>query len=217
MASPSRGTSDSPTLRAMISPGPLIIAALTIGAAFISPLLIAPGAVAWLACVYFVARARAAGVTGRAGIDVEALPPTIRGDLDEVATSLDEIGEMIRTAPRDSQVLFAGITEEAKGVRESVGQLALTAGNLHDYLASTADDDPAPPDRERLLEMLASYRATMRELVESTQGLRATVARMSAGHALDTDREDAPVQQLDEMKASVAALEEVMSTSTMLQ
>jgi hypothetical protein len=201
----------------MVSPAPLIIAAVTIGAAFVSPLLIAPGAVAWLACVYFVARARAAGRTGRAGIDVAALPPTIRGDLDEVTTALDEIGETIRTAPRDSQVLFVGITAEAEGVRESVAQLALAAGNLHDYLASTADNDPAPPDREGLLEMLAQYRATMRELTQSTQGLRSTVARMAAGHALDTDREDAPVQQLDEMRASVAALEEVMSTSTMLQ
>ncbi len=201
----------------MVGPGPLIIAAVTIGAAFVSPLLIAPGAIAWLACVYFVGRAKATSATRRAGMQVEALPPTIRGDLDEVTTALDEIGEMIRTAPSDSQILFVGITAEADDVRESVGELAQAAGNLHNYLAWTANDDPAPPDRERLMEMLAQYRGSMRELAESTQGLRAMVARMAAGRALDTDREDAPVQKMDEMKASVMALEEVMSTSTMLQ
>lgn len=201
----------------MLSPAPLIIAAVTIGAAFISPLLIAPGAVAWLASVYFVGRASAAKQTRRAGIDVESLPPTIRGDLDEVITALDEINEMIQTAPRDSQVLFVDITAESEGVRESVAELALAAGKLHNYLAATANDDPAPADRERLFDMLERYRATMRELAQSTRGLRGTVARMAAGHALDTDREDAPVQKMDEMKASVAALEEVMSASMMLQ
>ena len=67
-----------------------------------------------------------------------------------------------------------------------------------------------------MMQMLERYRGTMAELVASALKLRSSVQLLAAGQLVDYESEDAPARQMDEMKASVAALEEVMSTSTML-
>ncbi len=247
MAGEADGARGRGILRALVHPTSLVLAAATVGVTIFSSTLALPVVVLWAVMVSYLARRPGKGQ--RSIMDVSALPPTIQRGLAEVTDGLDEIGQMIDEAPRDQQVLFAGIAAEADGVRESVAQLATTAGNLHNYLAATAGDDLSTQlarieadveratdpeargeleraatdlrsqiaEREGLMGSLEQYQAMMRGLGASTGRLRSTVARMAAGHGLDTETEHSPVRELDEMKASVSALEEVMQSSIMMQ
>ena len=236
------------TLRAMLNPAAIVLAALTVGAAFISPLLAIPGAVAWALTVYFLGRGRAAG-RRVARVDIKSLPPTVQRDLASVREALDQIRQAARSAPRDQRVLLADVVREAEDVEQAVERMALAAGSLHDSLAETADKtaqsrlealdaqagaaaDEAGrrklqseaealraqlAERERLTGTLERYRTTMQGLAASVQKLRGSITMLAAGQALDYDAVDSPVRQMDEMKASVEALEEVMASSVIMQ
>jgi len=201
-------------LRALVHPAPIVLAVGTVAAALISPLLAVPGAVAWALTVYFLGRSRQAG--RQRAIEMSTLPPTIQRDVYEVREALADIRSAAAAASRDRKVLLADVLREAEDVEQTIATQALAAGRLHDYLAATVDQADTP-DRQRMMEMLQRYRATMSGLVESAQKLRSTVQLLAAGQLEDYESEQAPARQMDEMKASVAALEEVMSTSTMLQ
>lgn len=200
--------------RALLHPAALALAALTVGAALISPLLAVPGAVAWGVTVYVLARRGAA----RRGpmVDMTALPPTIQRDVFEVRQALADIRAISASASRDRQIMLEDVLREAQDVDGAVLQMAVAAGRLHDHLAASVAQ-VTDPDRQRMMEMLQRYRTNMDELVASAHKLRSNVQLLAAGQLVDYDSEHAPARQMDEMKASVAALEEVISTSTMLQ
>ena len=205
--------------RALFHPVPIVLSLATVGAAFISPLLAIPGAVAWAIAVYFLSRrggARQPGTPDLSGLmDMTSLPPTIQRDVFEVRQALADIRTTAQSTSRDQQIMLADVLREAGDVEQALVKQAIAAGQLHGYLASTLDQAESP-DRRRMMEMLQGYRGTMAELVASAQKLRSSVQLMAAGQLVDYESEEAPARQMDEMKASVAALEEVMSTSTML-
>jgi len=206
----------SPTLRAILSPAVIVIAALTVGAALISLPLAIPGAVLWAITVYFLSRRYAAG--GRViRPDIRTFPPTVQRDLSVVREALDQIRQSARSAPRDQRVMFADILREARDAELSVERLAAAAASLHEYLAQTVDDNSQPERRQQLMDTLERYHTTMQGLAASVQNLRASMAMTQAGQVLDYDATDSPLRQMDEMKASVEALEEVMASSVIVQ
>lgn len=198
--------------RALLHPAAIVLAVLTVGAALINPLLAIPGAIAWGASVYLLGR-KGAPHRGPA-IDMSALPPTMQRDVFEVRQALADIRATAATTSRDQQIMLADVLREAGDVEQAMGAQAVAAGRLHDYLAATVEQADTP-DRQRMMEMLQRYRTTMGGLVEAARKLRSSVQLLAAGQLVDYDSEQAPARQMDEMKASVAALEEVMQGSVM--
>lgn len=194
-------------------PAAIVLALLTIAAGLVALPWAIPLGLAWGLTVYFASQ-RTSPRRGPA-VDLSALPPTIQRDLFEVRQALAEIRATVATAAPERQVLLQDVLREAADVEQAVGAQALAAGRLHDYLAATVHQ-PASAEREQMLALLQRYRAMMAETVAAAQKLRSSVQLLVAGQLADYDSEQAPARQMDEMKASVAALEEIMRTSSLL-
>lgn len=231
--------------RVIFEPGPIVIALATIaGSIFLSPLLVIPGAAAWVITVMSMAGRRARRLREPI-IDTSGLPPSIQADLQGVNASLDALGRALARVPEEQRVMFVGVEEEAREVRAAVVRMAQAAGALHEYLAAhRADDlqarleagrqrlaattDPAArvpleaeiaraeqrlARRQDMLATLERYRAALRELQGSAQDLADRAVNLSAGGELtrhDEFDEQSPIRKITELRASVAALEEVL-------
>jgi len=236
-------------VRAAVSPLPIGIAIATVaGAVLVSPLLLIPGAGAWLVAV--IATAAVRGRRAReARIDTAGLPPSIQRDLDGVNRALDQMQSAIATVSADQRVLFADVEEQARQVRDAVTRMARSAGALHAYLAAHrgdeaqgqleglrqrlagAQDDGARAEieaaiasaeaqlarHEQLLATLERYRATLRGLQATAEELAGRAVNLAVGGELAADDvfdEQSTARRITELKASVAALEEIMGTET---
>ncbi|MFW5867188.1 MAG: hypothetical protein ACOCX2_05190 [Armatimonadota bacterium] len=221
MAASSQGSFFRQLPRAMAHPLPAVLAVGTVIAVVVSPLLAIPGAVAWAAATGVIAGRRA---SARSGPDVGALPPSLQADLLDVTTALDRLQEAARSVPAEQKPMFEGIQREAAEIRSSVVELAAQAGALHRHLEATRPDGgQAPGDgerRERMLARLAQYRETLQSLEASARNLADRAVELAAGAPMEYDVLDdrSPERKISEMKASMAAIEEVMRTETeMLQ
>jgi len=234
---------------ALFGPFPIIVALATVaGAILLNPLVLIPGAAAWLIAVAVTAGLRA-HAQSQPAIDTTGLPPSIQRELDGVNRALDQMQAAIATVPADQRVLFADVEEQAQQVRDAVTRMARSAGALHIYLAANraeelqgrleglkqrlaaATDDAARAElgaavanaeaqlarREQLLATLERYRATLRGLQATAEELAGRAVNLAAGGELAADEafdEQSPARRITELKASVAALEEVMGTQT---
>lgn len=246
MAASSETSAGRAALEAMVSPVPVGIAIATvIGGIAVSPLLLLPGAAAWLLSVGIIA----AGKTSRRPPppDVSHLPPSIQAELAEVGGALDELQRAARSVRADQRPMFEGIEQEAEEVREAVLRLGITAGDLHRHLEahgpeemeerlehlrsrlSAEEGSTARPEieheiatlerrmerREELMERLAHYRSSIRSLQTTCQDLANRATDLATERPMEYDYdEQAPERRMSEMKASVAALEEVMRRDT---
>lgn len=245
MAAPSDASTSAHIKRAIFEPGPILIALATIaGAVFMSPVLVVPGAAAWVIAVMVTAGRRAQRERDAAA-DLSALPPSIQSDLQGVNAALDALAAAVARVPDDQRVMFAGIEQEARDVRDAVLRMARAAGALHRHLVTTRVDDlqerleahrqglAATTDpatrasleaeiaraeeglarRNDMLATLERYRAALRELQGSAQDLADRAVNLSAGGELarhDEFDEQSPIRKITELRASVAALEEVL-------
>ncbi len=249
MAAQPGGSPAGRVMPALLGPWAIGIAIATVaGAVLVSPLLLIPGAGAWLIAV--IATAAARGRKAReARIDTTGLPPSIQRELDGLNRALDQMQTAIATVPADRRVLFADVENQARQVRDAVTRMARSAGALHTYLAAnragelqgrleglrqrlaTVGDDAARAEieaaiglaeaqlarREQLLATLERYRATLRGLQATAEELAGRAVNLAAGGELAADEtfdEQSPARRVTELKASVAALEEVMRTET---
>jgi hypothetical protein len=202
---------------AAVHPLPLLLAAGTVAAAFVMPLLAIPGAAAWAVATGAIAHRRTAK---EAEPDISSLPPSLQADLLDVTTALDQLQDAVRSVPDQQRPIFEGIERESEEVRESVVQLAVTAGALHRHIEAMQSDRGTPEAgagrRERLLARLERYRATLQSLEDTAQDLTDRALDLAAGGAMGYDEfdEQAPERKITEMKASMAAIEEVMQADT---
>ncbi|MGD9498116.1 MAG: hypothetical protein AB7Y46_17575 [Armatimonadota bacterium] len=234
---------------ALWGPFPIVVALATIaGSIFLTPLILIPGAAAWLIAVAVTAGVRAYAQRP-AAIDIRGLPPSIRRDLEGVNQALADLHAAIEAVPVQQRVLFADVEQEAREVRDAVVRMAVAAGSLHSYLAShpaeqmqaqlallrgrlesavepavraeieaaIASAEARLARREQLMAMLQRYRATLTGLQASAQELAGRAVKLTAGADLAADAafgEDSAARRISELKASVAALEEVMEAET---
>ncbi|MBD3292239.1 MAG: hypothetical protein GF393_04900 [Armatimonadia bacterium] len=203
--------------RALVHPLPIVFAAATIAAGVLMPLLALPGAAAWAISLGAIARRR---VARSARPDTSHLPPSIQAELLDVTVALDQLQGAARSVPASQRPMFDGIEREADEVRDSVRQLAVQAGTLHRRIeAEVREGGSREADaqrRERLLARLERYRGTLRSLEESATDLadRALDLATEAPMGYDALDEQSPERKISEMKASVAAIEEVMRADT---
>jgi len=234
---------------ALFGPFPIIVALATIaGAVFLNPLVLIPGAAAWLVAVVATAAVRSRKPR-EVEIDTTGLPPSIQRELDGVNRALDQMHSAVASVPAEQRVLFADVEEQARQVRDAVARMARSAGALHTYLAAhraddlqgrlegqrarqaAAQDDAARAEieaaiasaegqlarREQLMATLERYRATLRGLQASAEELAGRAVNLAAGGELAADEafdEQSSARRITELKASVAALEEVMRAET---
>ncbi len=217
MAGASERSFASRAFRAMLHPLPIASAVAAVIAGIVAPVLAIPVALLWGASVVGLA-ARGAGKPRPSG--VSHLPPSIQADLLAVTTALDELQDAARSVPSEQRPMFEGIEGEAEQVRSSVIDLALKAGALHRHLEATRPPDAAGADedgrRGRLLQHLQSYRMTLRSLEATAAELADRAIDLAAGAPIGYDALDerSPERRISEMKASMAAIEEVMRTET---
>ena len=203
--------------RAMVHPLPIILAAGTIAAGVLMPLLAIPGAAAWAISAGVIAGRRAAQ---RAQPDLTSLPPSIQADLLGVTTALDRLQEAARSVPEAQRPMFEGIEREAEDIRGSVLRLALQAGLLHRSIeAELREGDGREADaqrRERRLATLEHQRTTLHSLEKSARDIADRAMDLAAGPPMGYDAldEQSPERKISEMKASMAAIEEVMRSNT---
>jgi hypothetical protein len=206
-------------LRAMKHPVSLVSAIGAVIAGVFVPVFVIPFALIWLVSVGVLSRERAAT---RGLPEISHLPPSIQADLLGVTTALDQLREAIRTVPSEQRPMFDGIEREAEEVRVSVLELGVNAGALHRHLETTRPVPGAsPPEaeaerRERLLGRLQRYRETLQSLEETSRELADRAVDLAAGAPMTYDviDERSPERKITEMKASMAALEEVMPVDT---
>ncbi|MGM0494487.1 MAG: hypothetical protein ACQER1_16265 [Armatimonadota bacterium] len=217
MAASSEGSFFSQLPAAMRHPLPVVLAVGTVIAGVVHLLLAIPGALAWAVATGVIAGRRA---TDRSAPDVRALPPSIQADLMGVTTALDHLQDAVHSVPSEQRPMFESIEREARQVRDSVIALGLRAGMLHRHLEATRQDEgerPANPERrERLMERLARSRETLQSLEATAGELADRAMDLAAGAPMEYDTFDdqSPERKISEMKASVAAIEEVMRTET---
>ena len=113
-------------LRAMFHPAAIALAALTVAAGFVTPLLALPGAIAWVGALYFLGRRGATSSRG-SSIDMTELPPTIQRDVFEVRTALTDIRTAADSASRDQQIMLADVLREAADVEQAIGACTTTS------------------------------------------------------------------------------------------
>lgn len=201
----------------MVHPLPIILAAGTIAAGVLMPLLAIPGAAAWAISAAVIARRRAAR---KAQPDISHLPPSIQADLAGVSAALDQLQGAARSVSASQRPMFEGIEREAEEVREAVVQLGLRAGALHRQLeADIRQEGAGDADagrRERLRARLLRQRETFHSLEESARELADRAMDLAAGGSMGYDELDdqSPERKISEMKASVAAIEEVTRIDT---
>lgn len=217
MAESNEGSFGSRVLRAVKHPLSIVSAVGAVIAGVFVPVFVIPFAVLWGVSVVALA-ARRPPETRQP--DVSHLPPSIQADLLGVTRALDQLQDAVRSVPAEQRPMFEGMEREAEEVRGSVLELGLKAGALHRHLEATRQDEAERPAnserRERLLERLARSRETLQSL-EATAGELADRAMDLAAGAptgYDTFDEQSPERRISEMKASVAAIEEVMRTET---
>lgn len=244
MAGRRGGSSSQATLRAMTGPLPVGIAVATvIGGIAITPWLLLPGAAAWLLAVAVGAagrepvrvvpdvthlppsiQAELAGV----GAALDALQRAARS----VAASQRPVFEGIEREAEEMReaVVRLGLTAgdlhrhlEANRPEEMADRL--------EYLRSQVEaaEGGAAPEikheistlegrvqrREQLMERLTHYRSSIRDLQTSCEELANRATDLATAGPLQYDYEEqAPDRRMAEMKASVAALEEVMMRDT---
>lgn len=238
------GSPMSRALRAAVHPLSLVIAAGTIaGALLLSPLVIVPGAAAWVASVLLLALRRRAPT--EEGPDTSRLPPSLQRDLQGVLAAIDELQAAIAGVSPDQRPVFEDVERQADGLRATAKRIALSAGALHARLADSRPqaleaereqlrrrleatrDDAARRNieasleavrvrlqrREELMARLERHRATLRAMQSTAEELADRAARLASGEmALEQMDEQAPARRVEELQASVAALEEVMRT-----
>ena len=204
--------------RAMLRPLPVVTAIATAAAGVFGAALVAISlGVVWLASTWVVAGRRA---RESAAPDISQLPPSIQADLLGVTTALDQLVDAMRAAPDEQQPMFEGIRGEAEEIRASVLDLGIKAGALHRHLEATVPtegaEEPNPQRRERLLARLASYRETLHSLETTASELADRTLDLAAGAPMGYDELDelSPERKISEMKASMAAIEEVMQSET---
>ncbi len=248
MPQPSESSFVGAAARALIHPLPIVLAVGTVVSAMAAPILVMPGAIAWLLSVIVIAGMRS--VRGRGPeVDVGALPPSIRAALAGVDEAIDELQRAIGSVPAEQMPMFEGVRQDAEQVRSAVWRLASSAGALHRHLASNrpedlqseidglrarldgTEDPGARADLESALERaearvqrreaqmvtLERYRATLRDLQTSAQEMADRAVNLAAGESLEARQydEESPVHRMTELKAGVAALEEVMGSDAM--
>lgn len=203
--------------RAMLHPLPIASAVAAVIAGIITPVLAIAPALLWgVAVVALAVRSAAQPPSAR----VSHLPPSIQADLLAVTTALDELQDAARSVPSEQRPMFEGIEGEAEQLRASVIDLALKAGAVHRHLEATRPQDAASAEedgrRKRLLEHLQSYRRTFRSLEATATELADRAIDLAAGAPMGYDALDdkSPERRISEMKASMAAIEEVMRTET---
>lgn len=200
--------------RGLLHPAAIVLALITLAASWAAPLWAIPTGLSWALTVLFLSLRP---VYGR-GVprDLRSLPPSIQRHVFQLRQALAELRAGAAAAPAERQILLGDVLAEAEHLEQAVLVQALAAGGLHDYLAATADQ-PLSPEREQMLALLRRYRASMTELTTAAQGLANTVHLLAAGQLVDYDAEHAPARQMDELKAGLKALQQVMSTSSMLR
>ena len=197
----------------MLHPLPVVLAVGTVIAGFVMGLLAIPGALAWAIATGVIAGRRA---SQKAEPDVSTLPPSIQADLLDVTTALDQLREAVRSVPEPQRPMFEGIEREAEEVRASVLELGVTAGALHRHLEATRPEESVPEAnpkrREQLLGRLGRYRATIHSLEETARDLTDRALALAGAGQMGYDEldEESPERKISEMKASMAAIEEVL-------
>ncbi len=232
------------TMRAITSSLPIGIAVATVAGAFLSPWLIIPGAGAWLLSVGLLAArhrpTREDPDISHLPPSIQAQLWDVTRALDELQIAARSVPDRQRVMFEGIQRDAADVRRSVLELGLRAGDLhrhieANLPPTLQDRLerlrARLAESDGESSRgetersiealerrlerREQLLERLREYRTTIRSLQATAEDLANRAETLATRDEVEYDYdEESPERKISEMKASVAALEEVMRQDT---
>jgi len=135
-----RETESQAFWRAALRPGPLVVAALTaLGAYFLAPWLMVPGALLYLLIVYSTgpARVRRARLHEELGLDLRDAPPGLKRWNTVLRETLARIELDLKRGEGDNARILRPVGDEVEALGDDIRRLIRQAYALHRYLNNT--------------------------------------------------------------------------------
>lgn len=139
--------------------------------------------------------------------------PLLEGLLEEAAAVEEAAERLARSAAQLHGYLAARneteLRQRIEGLEADLGRAEdeLARGQLEGALASSREE---LAQRDSLRGVLERWHATMRSLEASVAGAQSRVLRLAAGQLAASEADREPLPELEEMRGTIAALEEVM-------